>query len=243
MFFKPRVVICVPSSVTNVERRAVIEAAMQAGARKTTVMEEPLAAAIGAGLDIATSNGSMVVDMGGGTTDVAVLSLSGIVISESLRIGSNTFDEAIIRYLEKIKHVTIGQHTAEELKILIGTAMSDGRRMTADVRGRSTETGLPVSIDIDSQEIRLAIDEPIQTVLKTIVSILEKTPPELAADIADHGIVLTGGGLLLDSFDRLISRTTGMAAYLCEDPLLCVAHGAGKAVREMDRLKDSFDDL
>ena len=142
----------------------------------------------------------MVVDMGGGTTDVAVLSLSGIVISESLRIGSNTFDEAIIRYLEKIKHVTIGQHTAEELKILIGTAMSDGRRMTADVRGRSTETGLPVSIDIDSQEIRLAIDEPIQTVLKTIVSILEKTPPELAADIADHGIVLTGGGLLLDSF-------------------------------------------
>ena len=185
----------------------------------------------------------MVVDMGGGTTDVAVLSLSGIVISESLRIGSNTFDEAIIRYLEKIKHVTIGQHTAEELKILIGTAMSDGRRMTADVRGRSTETGLPVSIDIDSQEIRLAIDEPIQTVLKTIVSILEKTPPELAADIADHGIVLTGGGLLLDSFDRLISQTTGMAAYLCEDPLLCVAHGAGKAVREMDRLKDSFDDL
>lgn len=243
LIFKPRVVICVPSSVTNVERRAVIEAAMQAGARKTTVMEEPLAAAIGAGLDIATSNGSMVVDMGGGTTDVAVLSLSGVVISESLRIGSNTFDEAIIRYLEKIKHVAIGQHTAEELKILIGTAMGDGRRMTADVRGRSTETGLPTSVDIDSQEIRQALDEPIQTVLKTIVSILEKTPPELAADIADHGIVLTGGGLLLDSFDRLISQTTGMAAYLCDDPLLCVANGAGKALREMDRLKDSFDDL
>ena len=243
LIFKPRVVICVPSSVTNVERRAVIEAAMQAGARKTTVMEEPLAAAIGAGLDIATSNGSMVVDMGGGTTDVAVLSLSGVVISESLRIGSNTFDEAIIRYLEKIKHVAIGQHTAEELKILIGTAMGDGRRMTADVRGRSTETGLPTSVDIDSQEIRQALDEPIQTVLKTIVSILEKTPPELAADIADHGIVLTGGGLLLDSFDRLISQTTGMAAYLCDEPLLCVANGAGKALREMDRLKDSFDDL
>lgn len=236
LIFKPRVVICVPSSVTNVERRAVIEAAMQAGARKTTVMEEPLAAAIGAGLDIATSNGSMVVDMGGGTTDVAVLSLSGVVISESLRIGSNTFDEAIIRYLEKIKHVAIGQHTAEELKILIGTAMGDGRRMTADVRGRSTETGLPTSVDIDSQEIRQALDEPIQTVLKTIVSILEKTPPELAADIADHGIVLTGGGLLLDSFDRLISQTTGMAAYLCDEPLLCVANGAGKALREMDRL-------
>ena len=243
LIFKPRVVICVPSSVTNVERRAVIEAAMQAGARKTTVMEEPLAAAIGAGLDIATSNGSMVVDMGGGTTDVAVLSLSGVVISESLRIGSNTFDEAIIRYLEKIKHVAIGQHTAEELKILIGTAMGDGRRMTADVRGRSTETGLPTSVDIDSQEIRQALDEPIQTVLKTIVSILEKTPPELAADIADHGIILTGGGLLLDSFDRLISQTTGMAAYLCDEPLLCVANGAGKALREMDRLKDSFDEF
>ncbi len=166
-----------------------------------------------------------------------------VAISESLRIGSNTFDEAIVRYLEKIKHVAIGQHTAEELKILIGTAMGDGRRMTADVRGRSTETGLPVSVDIDSQEIRQALDEPIQTVLKTIVSILEKTPPELAADIADHGIVLTGGGLLLDSFDRLISQTTGMAAYLCDEPLLCVANGAGKALREMDRLKDSFDDL
>ena len=244
LFFKPRVVICVPSSVTNVERRAVIEAAMQAGARKTTVMEEPLAAAIGAGLDIATSNGSMVVDMGGGTTDVAVLSLSGIVISESLRIGSNTFDEAIIRYLEKIKHVTIGQHTAEELKILIGTAMSDGRRMTADVRGRSTETGLPVSIDIDSQEIRLAIDEPIQTVLKTIVSILEKITAQNWLRILP---TTASSSPAADCFSivlyRLISQTTGMAAYLCEDPLLCVAHGAGKAVREMDRLKDSFDDL
>ncbi|MCH4166296.1 MAG: rod shape-determining protein [Megasphaera sp.] len=241
--FKPRVVVCVPSSVTNVERRAVIEAAMQAGARKTVVMEEPLAAAIGAGLDIAESNGSMVVDIGGGTTDVAVLSLSGIVISESLRIGSNTFDEAIIRYLEKIKHVTIGGHTAEELKILIGTAISDGRHLTADVRGRSTETGLPVMVDIDSQEIRKALDEPIQRILRAIASILEKTPPELAADIADHGIVLTGGGLLLDGFDRLISQTTGMAAYLCDEPLLCVANGAGKALQAMDLLKDSFDDL
>lgn len=242
LLFKPRVIICVPSSITNVERRAVMEAAMQAGARKTVVMEEPLAAAIGAGLDVASSNGSMVVDIGGGTTDVAILSLSGIVISESLRIGGNTFDEDIIQYLEKIKHITIGQHTAEELKILIGTACKDGRSLTADVRGRSTETGLPVMMDIDSQEIRQALDESIQRILRAIVSILEKTPPELAADIADHGIVLTGGGLLLDGFDRLISQTTGMAAYLCDEPLLCVANGAGKALREMDRLKDSFDD-
>lgn len=243
LLFKPRVIICVPSGATNVEKRAVIEAAMQAGARKTVVMEEPLAAAIGAGLDIASSNGSMVVDMGGGTTDVAVLSLSGIVISESLRIGSNTFDEAIIRYLEKIKHVTIGQRTAEELKILIGTALPDGRQLTADVRGRSTETGLPAMVDIDSQEIRRALSEPIEAILRTILTILEKTPPELAADIADHGIILTGGGLLLDGMDRLISQTTGMAAYLCDDPLLCVANGAGKSLNEISRLKDSFDDL
>lgn len=243
LFFKPRIIICVPSGVTNVEKRAVIEAAMQAGARKTVVMEEPLAAAIGAGLDIANSNGSMVIDIGGGTTDVAVLSLSGIVISESLRIGSNTFDEAIIHYLEKEKHITIGQRTAEELKILIGTALPDGRQLTADVRGRSTETGLPAIADIDSQEIREALAEPIAAILRSIVTILEKTPPELAADIADHGIVLTGGGLLLDGMDRLISQTTGMAAYLCDEPLLCVANGAGKSLHEMSRLKDSFDDL
>ncbi|WP_269208558.1 MULTISPECIES: rod shape-determining protein [Megasphaera] len=243
LFCKPRMIICVPSGVTNVERRAVIEAAIQAGARKTVVMEEPLAAALGAGLDIAASNGSMVIDMGGGTTDVAVLSLSGIVISESLRIGSHTFDEAIIHYLEKIKHITVGYHTAEELKTLIGTALPDGRNLTADVRGRSTETGLPTTVDIDSQEIRLALQEPIERILRTVVSILEKTPPELAADIADHGIVLTGGGMLLDGFDRLISRTTGMAAYLSDDPLLCVVNGAGKALLELDRLKDSFEDL
>lgn len=243
IFFKPRVVICVPSSVTNVERRAVIEAAMQAGASKTVVMEEPLAAAIGAGLDIANSNGSMVVDMGGGTTDVAILSLSGVVISESLRIGSNTFDEAIQRYLERFKHVTVGNHTAEEIKILIGTALPDGRNLTADVRGRSTETGLPIMTDVDSQEIRKALEEPIQTILQAIISILEKAPPELAADIADHGILLTGGGLLLNGFDRLISQTTGMAAYLSDEPLLCVAQGAGKALNEMSRLKNSFDDI
>lgn len=241
--FKPRVIICVPSGATSVERRAVVEASMQAGARKTVVMEEPLAAAIGAGLDIASSNGSMVVDVGGGTTDVAILSLSGIVISESLRIGSNTFDEAIIRYLQKNRHIVIGQRTAEELKILIGTALPDGRALTADVRGRSTETGLPIMLDVDSQEICEALQEPLGRIIRSIKNILEKTPPELASDISDHGIVLTGGGLLLHGFDRLITESTGMAAYLCDEPLLCVAQGAGKALREMDNLKDSFDDL
>ena len=220
-----------------------MEAARKAGARKTVVMEEPLAAAIGAGLDIAESNGSMVIDIGGGTTDVAILSLSGIVISESLRIGSNTFDEAIIHYLEKIKHITIGSRTAEELKILIGTALPDGRSLTADVRGRSTETGLPVVMDY-----RLWWNPPgpwtvLQRILRAVLSILEKTPPELAADIADHGIVPTGGGMLLDGLDRLISRTTGMAAYLCDEPLLCVANGAGKSLQAMNQLKDSFEDI
>ena len=226
MLSKPRVIVSVPSGVTNVERRAV--------------MEEPLAAAIGAGLDIADSNGSMVVDLGGGTTNVAILSLSGVVISESLRIGSHTFDEAIIRYLEKNKSVTVGYRTAEELKMLIGTAIADGRNFMADVRGRSTETGLPVEADVDSQEIRTALEEPLDSIVHAVVSILEKTPPELAADIADHGIVLTGGGALLDGFDRLIARATGMAAYLCDTPLLSVANGAGKALAEMDRLKDSY---
>ena len=225
MLSKPRVIVSVPSGVTNVERRAVMEAVLQAGARKIVVMEEPLAAAIGAGLDIADSNGSMVVDLGGGTTNVAILSLSGVVISESLRIGSHTFDEAIIRYLEKNKSVTVGYRTAEELKMLIGTAIADGRNFMADV---------------DSQEIRTALEEPLDSIVHAVVSILEKTPPELAADIADHGIVLTGGGALLDGFDRLIARATGMAAYLCDTPLLSVANGAGKALAEMDRLKDSY---
>lgn len=239
---KPRVIVSVPSGVTNVERRAVMEAVLQAGARKIVVMEEPLAAAIGAGLDVAASNGSMVIDMGGGTTNVAILSLSGVVISESLRIGSRTFDEAVIRYLERSKSIAVGFHTAEELKMLIGTAIADGRNLMADVRGRSTETGLPVQADIDSQEIRRAIKEPLECIVRTVVSILEKTPPELAADIADHGIVLTGGGVLLDGFDRLIARATGMAAYLCDDPLYSVVNGAGKALSEMDRLQDSFYD-
>lgn len=243
LFFKPRVIVCVPSGVTNVERRAVLEAVMQAGAHKTVVMEEPLAAAIGAGLDVVSSNGSMVVDIGGGTTDVAVLSLSGIVISQSLRIGGNAFDEAIIRYLEEEKHITIGHYTAEELKRLIGTAVFDGRDLTADVRGRSTETGMPVLTDVDSHEICSAIQAPIHEIIRAIVTILEKTPPELAADIADHGIVLTGGGFLLEGLDRLIAESTGLAAYLCDDPLQCVAMGAGKSLKEMNNLKDSFDDL
>ena len=243
LIFKPRVIACVPSGITNVERRAVVEALIQAGARKTVIMEEPLAGAIGAGLDVVSSNGSMVVDMGGGTTDVAVLSLSGIVISESLRIGGNTLDEAIISYLEKEKHITIGQRTAEELKRLIGTAIPGSRALTADVRGRSIETGLPMMVDVDSNEVCQALQEPIQAVIRAINSILAKTPPELAADIADYGIVLTGGGFLLDGLDRLIAESTGMAAYLCDEPLICVATGAGKSLKEMDKLKDSFDDL
>ncbi len=242
-FFKPRVIICVPSGATNVERRAVMEAARQAGARKVVIMEEPLAAAIGAGLDIAGSNGSMVVDMGGGTTDVAIMSLSGVVISQSLRMGSSAFDEAIVRYVEKTHRMAIGAGTAEELKILIGTALPDGRSLSAEIRGRSTDTGLPAAVSISSREVQKALEEPLQQMLRAVLSMLEKAPPELAADISDHGIVLAGGGMLLDGIDRLISRTTGMAAYLCDDPVLCAVNGAGKSLQAMKLLKDSFEDI
>lgn len=189
------------------------------------------------------SNGSMVVDIGGGTTDVAILSLSGVVISQSLPIGSHSFDEAIMQYLEKTQHVAIGSHTAEELKILIGTALPDGRNLTADVRGRSTDTGLPAAVTVRSRDVYAALDEPLRRILQAVMSILEKAPPELAADIADHGIVLAGGGLLLDGLDRRIARETGMAAYLCDEPLLCVAAGAGKSLQVMNLLKDSFEDI
>lgn len=241
--FKPRVLVCVPSGITNVERRAVMEALVQAGAGKIVIMEETLAAAVGAGIDTARSNGSMVVDLGGGTTDVAVLSLSGIVISASLRLGSRTFDQAVQQYLERYKHITVGCGTAEKLKILIGTALADGKQDTAVVHGRSTETGLPAEADIDSQEIRQALQEPLDCILKTILDMLEKTPPELAADIADHGILLTGGGMLLDGLDRLIVQKTGIAAYLCEAPLLCVAQGAGKTLRHMNDFKNNMEDI
>ncbi len=242
-FFKPRIMICIPSGVTTVEKRAVLEAAMQAGARKTFLIEEPLAAALGAGLVISEACGSMVVDIGGGTTDAAVLSLGGIVVSESLRIGGDKFDEALVRYVKKEHNVLIGERTAEEIKITVGTAFPTGRNETMEIRGRDLVSGLPKTVRITSAETREALAEPISLIVDCVKAVLEKTPPELAADIVDRGIVMTGGGSLIHGLDRLINQETGIPTYLAEDPLSCVALGTGKALDAMEMLQDSLTTL
>ena len=243
MFFKPRIMICIPSGVTTVEKRAVLEAAMQAGAAKTYLIEEPLAAALGAGLEIAEPCGSMVVDIGGGTTDVAVLSLGGIVISDSLRIGGDKFDEALVRYVKKEYNILIGERTAESIKITVGSAYARGRNESTEIRGRDLVSGLPKTIRISSDETREALAEPVALIVECVKSVLEKTPPELAADIVDRGIVMTGGGSLLEGLDRLISDETGIPTYLADDPLSCVALGAGKALDSLGKLQDSLSTL
>jgi rod shape-determining protein MreB len=240
MFFKPRIMVCVPSGVTTVEKRAVLEAAMQAGARKTYLIEEPLAAALGAGLVISEPCGSMVVDIGGGTTDVAVLSLGGIVVSESLRVGGDKFDDALVRYIKKEYNIMIGERTAEEIKVNVGTAYPAGRNESMEIRGRDLVSGLPKTMRIGSTETREALAEPISLIIECVKTVLEKTPPELAADIVDRGIVMTGGGALLHGLDRLISQETGIPTYLADDPLSCVALGTGKALESLETLQDSL---
>ncbi len=240
MFFKPRIMVCVPSGVTTVEKRALLEAAMQAGARKTYLIEEPLAAALGAGLVISEPCGSMVVDIGGGTTDVAVLSLGGIVVSESLRVGGDKFDEALVRYIKKEYNIMIGERTAEEIKVNVGTAYPAGRNESMEIRGRDLVSGLPKTMRIGSTETREALAEPISLIIECVKTVLEKTPPELAADIVDRGIVMTGGGSLLHGLDRLISQETGIPTYLADDPLSCVALGTGKALESLETLQDSL---
>lgn len=243
LFFKPRIMVCIPSGVTTVEKRAVLEAAMQAGARKTYLIEEPLAAALGAGLDIAEPYGTMVVDMGGGTTDVAVLSLGGIVISESLRIGGDKFDEAIVRYVKREYNMMIGERTAEEIKMTVATAFPGGRDESIEVRGRDLLSGLPKSMSISSAETREALAEPVARIVHCVKAVLENTPPELAADIMDRGIVMTGGGAMLHGLDRLIQEETGITTYLAEDPLSCVALGCGKALDSLGSIEDSLTTL
>lgn len=242
-FFKPRIMICIPSGVTTVEKRAVLEAAMQAGASKTYLIEEPLAAALGVGLDISEPCGAMVVDIGGGTTDVAVLSLGGIVVSESLRIGGDKFDEALIRHVKKDYNILIGERTAEALKMAIATAYPDGRNDTMEIRGRDLVSGLPKTIRINSAETREALAEPIALIVDCVKSVLEKTPPELSADIVDRGIVMTGGGAMIHGLDKLINQETGIATYLADDPLSCVALGTGKALDSLESLQDTLTTL
>jgi len=228
---KPFVTICVPAEITSVEERAVKDAAKLAGARAVEIVEEPMAAAIGAGLPIDGPSGSMVVDIGGGTTDVAVISLGGIVVSQSLRVAGNKLDEAITRYIRRVHNLTIGERTAEEIKIKVGSAYKLEQELAMEIRGRDLINGLPKTVKITSEEIREALGEPVGAIVEAVKGVLEKTPPELSADIIDRGIILTGGGALLRGLDRLLSEVTGVPAIIAEDPLSCVALGTGMRIR------------
>jgi rod shape-determining protein MreB len=238
--FRPQVVICVPAGGTEVEKRAALEAAIQAGAKKAFLVEESIAAAIGAGLDISEAYGNMVVDIGGGTTDIAVISLGGIVESESLRIAGNNFDEDIIKYVKNKYNLMIGEKSAESLKIEIGTAIEPDNEMFAEVRGRDLISGLPKSIEVGSLEVLEAITKSLEAILDSIRMVLERTPPELSADIADKGMVLTGGGSLLRNFDVLLTKVNKIPAYVAENPISCVALGAGKVLDQIHLLKQGL---
>jgi len=230
LFIKPRIAVCVPSAVTEVERRAVEDATMQAGARQVFIIEEPISAAIGAGIDISRAKGSMVVDIGGGTTDVAVISLGGPVISSSIKVAGDNFDEAIIRYMRRKHNTLIGERSAEDLKINIGTVYDRTVKVAMEIRGRNLITGLPKNITVTSDEMQEALTEPVETIINAIHNVLEKTPPELAADISDRGIVLTGGGGLIYGLDKLIKERTGINTIVADNAISCVAIGTGKYV-------------
>jgi rod shape-determining protein MreB len=235
---RPRIVIGVPSGITQVEKRAVRDSAMQAGAREVYLIEEPMAAAIGAGMPITEPGGNMVVDIGGGTTEVAVISLSGIVYSRSVRIAGDEMDEAIVQYIRKNYNLLVGERRAEEIKIKLGSAYPmGGERRTMEVKGRDLIDGIPKTIVIGDDEIREALREPIMTIVDAVRTALERTPPELAADIVDKGIVLTGGGALLKGLDLLLRQETNLPITVADDPLSCVALGTGKVLDELDLLK------
>ncbi len=234
--FAPRVMICIPSQVTEVEKKAVIDAASQAGARKVYLIEEPIAAAIGAGIDISRPCGNMVVDIGGGTTDIAVISLGGSVVSSSLKVAGDKFDEAIVRYIKKKYNVIIGERTAEDLKINIGCVYPKIQDMEMEIRGRDLVTGLPSTITIHSSEMLEALIEPAMMVVDAVHGVLERTPPELAADISDRGIYMTGGGCLIDGLDKLLQEQTGINVMIAQDAISCVALGTGKALDNLDVL-------
>ncbi|MBR1420451.1 MAG: rod shape-determining protein [Selenomonadaceae bacterium] len=237
-FVRPRVVVGVPSGVTEVEKRAVIDAAQQAGAREAYLIEEPMAAAIGAGLPVEEATGNMVVDIGGGTTEIAVISLGGIVTSRSIRIGGDEMDSSIVAYIKRVYNLMIGERTAEEIKMSIGAAIvsSDNDR-PMEVRGRDLVTGLPKTITIQAREIREALADPIYKIVEAVKGTLEKTPPELAADVMDHGIMMTGGGALLTNLDKLISNETGMPVLVADDALSCVGEGTGRSLENLNLLK------
>ncbi len=238
-YFRNRVMICVPSGATDVERRAVLEAAMEVGARDAYLIEEPMAAAIGAGLQVEESLGKMVVDIGGGTTDIAVISLGGVVVSKSLRVGGDKFDECIMRYLRKQYNLAIGEQMAENLKIMIGSCLSDGEEHEMTIKGRDLIQGLPRQIEISSRSICSALLDQVQNIVEGVRNTLESTPPELSADIIDQGIVLTGGGALLRGLPELITRSTGIRCMVADKPSECVALGTGMALADINRLLSS----
>ncbi|WP_294405715.1 rod shape-determining protein [uncultured Clostridium sp.] len=232
----PKVIVCVPSQATEVEKRAVIDAAANSGAKTVHLIEEPLAAAIGAGLDITKPNGCMVVDIGGGTCDIAVISLGGVVERESIKIAGDKMNDAIIKYVRNNYKLMIGEKTAEELKINIGSAFKNSRNLSCMMKGRNLITGLPDEIEISTEEIRLAIDDPVQNIVETVKKVLERTPPELASDIIERGILMTGGGALLHGLDKMIEFRTGVAATVAEDAVECVAKGTGEVLSYIDKL-------
>ena len=234
--FAPRIMICIPSRVTEVEKKAVIDAANQAGARKVYLIEEPIAAAIGAGIDISKACGNMVVDIGGGTTDIAVISLGGSVVSTSIKVAGDKFDEAIVKYIKRKHNLAIGERTAEDLKVNIWCVYPKIQDTEMDVRGRDLITGLPTTVTIRSTEMLEALIEPAMMIVDAVHSVLEKTPPELAADISDKGIYMTGGGCLIDGLDKLLQEKTGINVMIAQDTVSCVALGTGKALDTLDVL-------
>lgn len=236
-FFRPRVIVGVPTGVTEVEKRAVLDATLQAGARDARLIEEPMAAAIGAGLPVQEPTGSMIVDIGGGTTEVAVISLGGIVSPRSIRVAGDEMDEAITQYIRRAYNLMIGDRTAEDVKKNIGSAYDLGDRSAMEVRGRDLVTGLPKTIQVTSDEIREALSDPVNQIIDAVKQTLERTPPELAADIMDKGIVMAGGGALLRGLDRKLSEETGMPVIVAEEPLTCVARGTGEALDHFDVFK------
>jgi rod shape-determining protein MreB and related proteins len=236
---RPTTLVCVPSGVTNVERRAVIQAAKEAGAGQAMTIEEPMAAAIGAGLPISAPGGNMVVDIGGGTSDIAVISLGGIVLSHSLRVGGNKLDEAIVRHIRNAYNLMIGEPTAEEIKIKIGSAYPLAQELRMEIRGRDLVAGLPKSIEITSDEIREALTEPVRQIVEKLCTVLEETPPELGSDIIERGITLTGGGALLRGLDRLIFQETDIPVRVADNALNCVAVGTGRALEELSAIRSS----
>ncbi len=242
-FFKPRVIICVPSGITEVEERAVIDAGIQAGARKVYLIEEPVAAAIGSGIDITQPDGHMVVDIGGGTADIAVISLSGVVESVSIKIAGDQLNEAVVKYMRRKHNLLVGERTAEEMKKRIGCVFPKDEEETMDVKGRCLLTGLPKVVTVSSTEMMDAFEEPVERIMEAIHSVLERTPPELVADISTNGIMMTGGGSLVSGFDKLVTARTGIHTTIAEDAISCVALGTGKSLDSLNAMQDGTMNL